>query len=487
MKSRSTWAWLAVVAVCAGLITAGCGGASASSQTVTGDGASITPASAIAFAAVDTDLNSSQWTALKALLDKFPGKAQALTALRQDFEKSSNGVTWEQVKSALGSEVDVAVLPGTTTPSVVGMTKPSDASAFDALVKKATASSTSTLHVADYKGWKIFSDKQASLDAFEQGLSAGALSDDTTYTDANGKLSGDALAKVYANGAKLIDAIKSKVPQLGTAQTQARTLVWAAAQLVASDNGVTANIVAKSNDTQSTTKPYEAKLVDEVPAGALAFLSFNGESFKSAGLGQALQGLSSIPQAATLLPLLKQFASIFAHENALYVLPAVAIPEVTLVAQPDSPQQATTAIDGLLSLAGTNAGLSAPKPVTIDGVSAKAVTIRNITVYYGVDNGKLIVSNSQNAFGQLGAGGSKLSDDANFTDAQKAAGMPSATNGFLYVNLKDTIPFVEGLAQLGNASISPQVQANLRPLRSLLAWATTSGGEASASVSLEIK
>jgi hypothetical protein len=485
---RSTWAWLAVVAACAGLIIAGCGGAAASSQSVTGAGSSITPATAIAFAAIDSDLNSSQWTALKALLDKFPGKQQALTSLRQSFERSSNGVTWSQVKSALGPEIDVAVFDATPKPYVVGMTQPNDTSAFDSLVSKANASSTSSLHVADYKGWKIFSNSQAHLDAFEQGLSGGALSDDATYTQANGKLSGDALAKVYANGAKLADALKAKLPQLGTAQAQTQTLVWAAGQLLASDGGLTANVVAKTSDAQSAPQPYEAKLVDEVPAGALAFLSFNGESFKSASFSQALQGLSGIPQAATLLPLLKQFGAIFAHENALYVLPSVGIPEVTLVAQPDSPEQATAAIDGLLSLAGKSAGVSPPKSVTINGVSAKAVTVRNVTIYYGVDGGKLIVSSSQAAFGQLGGSGQKLSGDSTFTDALKAAGMPSKTDGFLYVNLKDSIPYVESLAQLANAKISPQVTENLQPLRTLLGWATSSGGgEGSGSVFLGIK
>ena len=54
--------------------------------------------------------------------------------------------------------------------------------------------------------------------------------------------------------------------------------------------------------------------------------------------------------------------------------------------------------------------------------------------------------------------------------------MPDSTQGFLYVDLKDTLPAVTGFAQLASQQLPPTVQPNLQPLRSLLVYGSQAGG-----------
>ena len=65
--------------------------------------------------------------------------------------------------------------------------------------------------------------------------------------------------------------------------------------------------------------------------------------------------------------------------------------------------------------------------------------------------------------------------------------MPAETNGFVYVNLHDALPLVEGLAGLMGAKLPAGIQADLAPLQSLTAYATTSGDETSFTAFLAIQ
>jgi hypothetical protein len=464
------------------IVASGCGGTANVSADVAGgaSGATIVPASAPVYVSIDTDLSSGQWQKASALLDKFPSKSQWLTQLQTSFEKSAK-VSWDtDVKPALGKELDVVVLGLGKTADVIGMTQPGDAGKFDALVQK-----SKKLVVADYKGWKIFSDSQAKLDAFTKLADAGSpLADDAGYKSATAKLSTDALVTAYANGEQVTGALKKSFPA-GTGATTAR-LVSGVAELVAENDGLRLDGTIRTTGIKQTVKPYTATLVHEVPAGALLFASFNGEGLAaqtSLG-GQLQQGAGAIPRLGQLLPVLQQLGGLFAHESALYVLPGMLIPEVTLVTKPDSPAQAAAALDSLV--AGLGASAKA-KPITIGTVKAKELNLGRFSIYYGIQGGELIVTSSQQAFQELKSSGSKLSGDATYKEALAASGMPAATNGFLYVNLKDSIPLLEGLAQLGGAAIPSGVSGNLGPLRTAVAWATSSAGEGTVGVFVEIK
>ena len=55
--------------------------------------------------------------------------------------------------------------------------------------------------------------------------------------------------------------------------------------------------------------------------------------------------------------------------------------------------------------------------------------------------------------------------------------MPDETKGFVYVNVKDLAPMIEGLSALGGSGIPPNVSANLEHVRSFLAYGSGSGDE----------
>lgn len=65
--------------------------------------------------------------------------------------------------------------------------------------------------------------------------------------------------------------------------------------------------------------------------------------------------------------------------------------------------------------------------------------------------------------------------------------MPDETTAFLYVNLKDTIPWVLSLVRLGTGSVPRTLSENLRPLRTLTTWGAHDGTTTTFSVFLEIK
>ncbi|HYM67292.1 MAG TPA: hypothetical protein VEW68_08385, partial [Patescibacteria group bacterium] len=91
----------------------------------------------------------------------------------------------------------------------------------------------------------------------------------------------------------------------------------------------------------------------------------------------------------------------------------------------------------------------------------------------------LIASTSQQAISDFQSGGQKLVDDGAFKDAPSAASMPAETHGFVYVNLTDALPLVEGLAGMMGAKLPAGIQGDLAPLHSFVAYATTSGDETS--------
>jgi hypothetical protein len=63
--------------------------------------------------------------------------------------------------------------------------------------------------------------------------------------------------------------------------------------------------------------------------------------------------------------------------------------------------------------------------------------------------------------------------------------MGDTEQGFLFVDLKDALPAIDGFAQLANQSIPANVEQNLKPLRSLLVYGSRDAGLQSAVAYLE--
>src|SRR5881397_2177892 len=127
---------LVPVALLAGLALAVSGCGAAKQGTATG-GATLAPATAPAFVAIDSDLQSSQWRTVDKLLSAFPGKSELLDYLRSSL-REDHGLDYERdVKPALGSEIDLVWLDFADDGSnLVGVTKPKDEATFRRMVEK---------------------------------------------------------------------------------------------------------------------------------------------------------------------------------------------------------------------------------------------------------------------------------------------------------------------------------------------------------------
>jgi hypothetical protein len=436
----------AAVAAAAVLIVSACGNAGAAGSPTLGGGASLAPADSVAFVAVDTNLSSGQWSSVNDLLAKFPSHDELVTQLRQSFEQKTK-LSWENdVKPALGDELDLVVLPGTKK-QAVALTQNSDQAKLDALATKLKC-----VQATLSDGWTALAEDQATLDALKGATTK--LSADATYTAATAKLSGATLAEAYANGAeaqKLVDAANPNTQKTVP-------FAWASAQLAASDGGVQLDVYTKDappavNRPPATTAPYSSTLVDEIPSGALGVADF-------VFTPELLQGVSS--------DISTDLDALLGGETALYVRRGVLLPEVTLVTQPADTQAALKALDDLQQKVGSQG-------------TGKSI-LSQFHLVHDVIGGQLVVSTSPQGIADFRSNGSKLSGDSAFKDA----GIPDKTTGFVWVDTKDTLPFVQAFAPLLGIKLPASLQGNLSALRTVTAYGSRSGDESHYFVQLQI-
>ena len=436
-------------------VAAGCAGSVGllGAGAAPGGGASVAPADAAVFVAVDTDLGSSQWQTVNGLLAKIPGSSALLARLRQSFEQHSK-LSWQNdVVPALGPELDVAVLPGSAggRPETVLLTQPPDRAKLDALLAKLGQSSAAQPVTADIGGWTALSESQAALDAV--GSASNHLADSSVYQEATATLGSNALLTAYANGAeakRLVSALGGTVPSGN------RRLVWASGDVVASAGGLEVDGHVRA-DGGPPRQPYASQLVHRIPSGALAVADF-----------QVPPGTESpSPSSSQLGGALWTLRSALGGESAVYVSPGAPFPAVTLVTHASDPQAVLDALQSALSKLGSAAG---PGKTSLDLGSILGA----LALSHAVVGGDLVVSTSQQAVDAFKGTGQKLADDGAFREATSAAGMPDRTTGFVYVNLKDALPALQGLASLAGAALPV---GDLSALRTLTAYGSGSNGD----------
>jgi hypothetical protein len=438
-------------------------GSGTKAAPVLGGGAEVAPAGTAAFVALDTNMDSSQWQALDGLLAKFPGYETLLGKLQSGFEQKT-GLSWaNDVKPALGPEVDVAVLPTAAgdRPDAVLLTQPNDPAKLDALLQKLSSAGGPTPVSAQVGGWSVIGDSKAAVDAVSGASSH--LADDSTYQEATGQLEQDALVDAYANGAQA----RQLLSVLGHAETGSGELVWAAADAVAATGGLKLDGFLHRDGT--APQAYSSALVDRIPANALGVIDFQA--------GQD-PGVSASDTTSPVTAALGQIAGTLGGETAVYVSPGSPLPAVTLVTHPSDPQAVLGALNDALSAAGAAAGGS--------GGFGLGTILSGIRLSHAQVGSALVVSTSQQAIDAFTGDGPKLSGDATFQDAQQASGMPDQTTGFAYVDLEDAVPLVEGLATLAGGSST--AVPDLRALRALTAFGSgESHGVEQFTVFLEVR
>jgi hypothetical protein len=481
------------------VLVAGCGGGGGEKGGVSASkGATLVRGDALVYIAVDSDLGSSQWKLVDGLSHEFPGRDKAIASIKDSL--AGQNVDYESdIKPALGSEVDIAIVNGATLKdtAVAGLTQPDDPAKFKALIAKLNASDKSG-SPAVYRelddGWYAVSDSQQNIDQVLKGGNS-ALSDNSTYHDALSKLPDDALAKAYVNGPQLATLVRRASQQSSTpfdvSTLGLDKLDYISASLSAETDGVRLHGALSGSGSETLgSGDYTSKLMSGVPGDALAFFTFKG-----GGLTDSMKKLMENPQIG---PGLKQFEqtlgvsineilALFENEVGFYVRPGTPIPEFTLVLESSDEQKSVGTIDKLftrLSGIGLTQQCGASEQ---GGVSLKCVQIEGLQIRYGASDGKVFVTTGPSGVSEYEASGTKLSDDADFKSAKDAAGLPDSNNGFVYINLKDTIPMIESLIGFGGINAPPEVTQNLAPLRSFLAWGAGSGDTRTFDLFLEIK
>jgi hypothetical protein len=444
---------LAGVAVLA-VLAAGCGGGGSSSSS----GAdSIVPRDALAFASIDADTSSAQVSSALKILKKFPIEPQAERQLRASI--SQGGVDFNAITKSAGSEVDLAVLMVNGEPTPVGFAKPGDDNAFDTQLDKNQAKHQKI------DGWTVFADKQAAIDAVSNRKAD--LSDDAAYQAAIKSLPDDAIARFYGSSAgehAVVNAAKQNVPSasLGVLP-QAQ---WLTGALTSQDGAFKLEVHTKSASTKALSKSNP--LAGKIPSGAIVALALNGGGATNTLPAATQEQLSVLGQQIGIdLPGL---ISVLNGPVIAYVRPGIPLPEVTIAARPARPANASSALGTLLARFASGA---APVPTKVDGGTMNKLDLGPVALYYGVNDGQLVVTDSSNALAELNGSVGRLSGDGVFKEAKQGAGMTDTAQTFIFLDVKDALPALSGFAQLANQSLPPEVENNLRPLRSALLYGSS--------------
>jgi uncharacterized protein DUF3352 len=325
-------------------------------------------------------------------------------------------------------------------------------------------------------GWYALSDTQASISRALEGNSP--LADDTGFKEAMDKLPGDALVKAYVDGPRLNALVSQAAAQGGNSGLDPSTLgldklKYVTASLSAEDKGLR---LSGASSGGPAAADFASALLGGVPGDAFAFLDFKGQ-----GTTDQLEKLRSNPQAAKAIAqfekeygvTLDEVLALLGGEVAFYARSGIGIPELTLALDPKDPNAALATLDKLATKLAAESG-GTVEPGTQGGHAVKTVHLGNFAVHYGTVDGKVLVTSGVSGIADYGQG-DKLADSADFEEAQDTAGMPDSTGGFLYLDIKDALPLLEGFASLSGQSLPSSTTENLRPLRSFLAWSNVSG------------
>jgi hypothetical protein len=224
-------------------------------------------------------------------------------------------------------------------------------------------------------------------------------------------------------------------------------------------------VKAELEDRFASLAPYESKLVEAAPEGALAFISGNGGGKVSEGFAQTP---GTLGQLRDLLGVdLEGVTELFDGEFALWVGQGVPLPEITFLAEVEDEQRARAALDRLAGLIPPESGAQS-RTTEIDGVQAKQVVLDGFPITYATFDGKAIVTTRPGAIADVRAEGESLADDPDFEQALEDAEMPDETFGFLYLDLDRLSELVEGFAGLAGGDIPPEASRNLEPLGALV-------------------
>src|SRR6266540_3413677 len=480
--------WLSGVFAALALLAAGCGGTTAAGT----GGADIVPASAPAFIAVNMDVDSSQWQTVDQLASRFPDKEKALKIFREGLR--NEGLSWDRdVKPALGPELDMVWLDfDNDGEDFVALMQPSDESKFDKLIAKEQGTS-SDLFRAKVGGWQVLAPSQELIDRFKRESGSGdSLADRDAFQEAMHSYPDDWLFRGYVDGATLMAlARREQDPDFRKIFPKLGRLASFATHLRATSDGIRwdANVHGTPGPAfkgLSPTKPFGPALPHEVPKDALAYATFHGAK----GAFDKLENnpmFTDVPEFHRYSALLRRIGLLLEGENAVYVRPAPSgkIPEITFIAEPAAGTNGMATLDRILSRYRAQLELpSRPKATRVAGIPARVFFADPFKVYYANVGKRLVITDFPAGIKALRGNPPSLAQSKEYQGALDSSGMPSKTQGFLYVNVHGGISYAE---RLMNAPVPREVGRNLRPLRSAVEYAATRPSEIQVTFFLRIK
>ena len=460
---------LASFAAALALVLAGCGGDGGGSAAEGGAGLDIVPASAVAYISLNSDLESGQWERLREHVEQFPDAGRLVDELLSAL--ADEGVNWERdVEPALGPEVAIVALntDDDLEPEPVVLTQPDDEAKLDQLFARAGEEWVRR----EVEGWQAVAENAANLDAYETVLEQGKLADDDTFDEATADLPDEALMTLYVDGDAFRDAAREsgqpdEIPGFGK-------LSWISGAAEAVDQGLRFAGTYKATGLDAVEE-YAPTLLDCVPADALVAASFKGTTFQLDELQR--QSSFDLPADAVekfLGVTIDELARLFRDEGAFYVRAAAPLPEVTLFLTVEDEASAKQTLDRLAGRV-TSEFLAQRGQTTLDGAAATYLEIQGFRITYGVADGVATVTTARTL--RRPDEGDRLDDSGAFGTAKDASGLGDETAGFLYVDLERTVSLIGGFAGVAGEEVPPELERNLRPLRSLVAHATRDGDE----------
>ena len=463
------------------VLAAGCGGSESTSASGLESAATVAPASALAYIAIDTDVDSGQWEQAQELLERFPARENVISQVRSALGEED--LSFEQdVEPALGPETALVIMTGEN--DVVGLTQPDDEAKFQALVDKLNEDGDEVV-TREIGEWTALADSAAVLDAFEAASDEGQLEDDDAFQEALGELPEEALVKAYVSGEAAAAAAEDASGGSTDVLTGGGKLVSVAIAAEALDGGLKVSGTSRVEGGERQ-EAYESTLLERVPDDALAVFSFKD---LGSGIEQArsAEGVAeALAQAEQVLGVpVADVTALFEGESILYVRPGAPIPEVTLLLAVEDEAAALATVDKVAARAVALAGARAGR-AEVGGEEVKFIELQGIRVSYTTFDGVLAVTSGAAGIRDARGDGDKLADDERFETASEAAGMGDETNGFLYLDLADSIPLIEGLAGLAQQQLPSEVSENLAPLESFLAYAAQDGGSVNFSAFLGV-
>jgi hypothetical protein len=474
--------------LCAGVIGAmvlagtGCGGGGGGGALP--EGASIAPASAIAFISVNTDFSSAQWKQVTRLAGHFPGTPRLIA----QFKKETGLDFARDVKPALGPEVDLVWVDARNDGNdIVGLTKPDSKAKLERVLEKSGSKGEPKAVTAEVGDWVAFADSQAKLDRFKAGAAGDKLAGEKDFKRAFGKLDSDSSVRAWISGEFVQSELDRGLASNGAPPRLTHDLgelhaISGEAKAKADGAGVELDGVIDPTPDPATFSP---SLPDVFPDGPLLYVSTTsleaplrtvlrlvGKSDPNfdTQLSQ-VEGVLGLTLEKDIYPLLK-------GESALAVYPGTPrLPNILFVQKVDDEKKADGLLRRFTAIAQLSGGIDAGT-VELGGKTVQRLTITSagVTIYDGVAGGKIFITNARELAEQAVSGPNKpLADDVLFRSARDASRMPDKVSAFAYGDLEHALPVVLRFAQQNGNAVQPEVFANIKPLTAAVVYLVKDG------------